>query len=403
MTTLELRALELMVSTIDFAWQKNYDYRANTGFVSLMNGKIVAMKTIQHAVIALAVTAMGLLLMAGTPAQGAEGLITNLSVSGESVSLLFGTAPGRSYQVQQISNTPARWWNDKGTAIVASATAIESHITNSSSCVFFRVLEFTNSVFWYDWGYLYEAQYLSSWGLGAVEESYYHQDRPYEWYIDQADTGAASGANCGPSSVTMAIKWYDQSFTNTAEDARDWSYSWRSNGWWYTSDIINYLNLYSIPNTTSSYTDENQLQGLISEGKLVILCIDTGYITQNLNSVARIDRFYAYADGHFLVVKGARTVSGSILLEVYDPNNWHAAYTDGTPKGRNRHFKGSELTQAIQTWWDNIIVVDAPPGGGGGEASAEGGGGISRPKAKPRASKWLHPVNPATIKHARGR
>jgi len=334
---------------------------------------------------------LSVLLPACIFADGTQGgRSTDIVVSNGHIRLLFETVPGRSYQLQQIPNVTGRWWDDEGSTVVATETTTVSHVTNDASCAFFRVLEFTNSVFWYDWTYLYQDPYLSSWGLGVSEESYHHQDRSCEWYIDQADTGAASANNCGPSSVTMAIKWYDRSFAKTAEDARNWSYDWRGNGWWFTTDIIDYLDLHSVPNTTSSYTDTDQLQGLVSVGKLLILCVDTGYLTQNANSTQRIDRFYSYAGGHFIVVKGARSVSGSLLLEVYDPNNWHAAYIDGTPKGRNRHFRGDELTQAISNWWDYIIVVDAPADGGGG-------------KTLQQSSHWLKPVDPSTIEHACGK
>lgn len=347
------------------------------------------MRSILKAIIGT--TGATLLIQASAIAQGAAGRITDVSVSNASIHVQFETVPGNSYQLQQIGDLTTRWWGDEGKTVVATATTIDSAVTNHTACSFFRVLEFTNSVFWYDWGYRHQSPYLSSWGLGSVEEAYWHQDRPYDWYIDQAHTGAASGNNCGPSSVTMAIKWHDVSFAGTAEDARDWSYGWRGNGWWYTSDIINYLNLHAIPNTTSSFVGAAQLQGLISEGYILILCINTGYLSYNTNGEERIDRFYTYAGGHFLVVKGARSVSGSSLFEVYDPNNWDHAYSDGSPKGRNRHFVGAELEQAIENWWNYIIVVKPPSGGPGGV------GTLSQ-----QASNWLVPVDPDTIEHAHG-
>ena len=250
---------------------------------------------------------------------------------------------------------------------------------------FFKVLELTNWPFWYDWKYYYQAPTLSTWGVGVSQSSYDHSDRAYEWYIDQADTGPDANNNCGPSSVTMAIKWYDSTFSKTAEDARN-TYP-EDHGWWYTDDIINYLNLYGIPNTTSAFTGPDQLAGLLSQGNVVILCITTAYLTQDYSSEHRVGRFYSFAGGHFVVVKGCRSVDSSVFFETYDPNNWHALYADTTPKGRNRHYLAADLAAAIGNWWNYLIVIPPPPGAG----------------ESVKANRWLQPVDPAHIVHMPGR
>jgi hypothetical protein len=335
-----------------------------------------------------AILAIGVLLPCASFSQTEGGKVTGITLSNGHVRLTFASSSGASYQSQQNDLLGNRWWNDSTTPITATGLQVVVECDGAATSRFFRVLEFTNSVFWYDWTYRYQTPCLATWGFGTLENAYHHLDKSYEWYIDQADTGAACGNNCGPSSVTMAIKWYEGSFSKTAEDARNWSYGWRGNGWWYTSDIINYLNLYSIPNATSAFTGTNQLNALILEGKVLILCISTAYLTQNKNAEERIDRFYSYASGHFLVVKGSRTVSGNLLFETYDPNNWHAVYSDGTPKGRNRHLRASELASAIQNWWNYVIVVQ-PAGGGGGTLELK--------------SAWIEAVDPKTITHAWGR
>ncbi len=333
------------------------------------------------------ILAVGVFLPCAALSQTAGGKVTGVTLSDGHVRLAIATSPGISYQLQQNALLGNRWWRDCAPVATASGAQMEFDCVVAATSRFLRVLEFTNSVFWYDWAYRCQAPFLAAWGLGSLETDYRHSDKPYDWYIDQADTGAASGNNCGPSSVTMAIRWYDASFSKTAEDARNWSHNWRGDGWWYTSDIINYLNLHAIPNITSAFTGADQLSALISEGKLLILCISTAYLAQNTRAEERVGRFYSYASGHFLVVKGSRTVSGSLLLEVYDPNNWHAAYADGTPKGRNRHLRASEVAAAIQNWWNYVIVV--PPAGGGG--------------IREMAPAWIDPVDPKAITHAWGR
>lgn len=193
------------------------------------------------------ILAIGAWLPCAAFAQTDGGKVTGITVSNGQARLTVASSPGTYYQPQQNDLLGNRWWSDSTTSITATGAQVVVECDGKATSRFFRVLDFTNRVFWYDWDYRSQTPYLAAWGFGALENDYRHLDKPYEWYIDQADTGAASGNNCGPSSVTMAIQWYDRTFSKTAEDARNWSYGWRGNGWWYTSDIINYLNLYGVP------------------------------------------------------------------------------------------------------------------------------------------------------------
>ncbi len=330
------------------------------------------------------IIALVLFLGSASLARAAGGAVVGATVSNGQIQLRCRTTNGWAYQMQSNACVQTRYWRDVGPAVGATGETETACAGAGQGGAFFRVLEFTNAVFWYDWSYYYQQPVLSAWGLGSAQSGYAHLDRSYEWYIDQADTGACSGNNCGPSSVTMAMKWRDSSFTNTAADARNTYYA--GGGWWYTSDIINYLNLHSIPNTTSSFTGTNQLMQVLSASNVVILCISTAYLTRNYSAEQRTGRFYDYASGHFLVVKGWRCVSGNVFFETYDPNNWHQAYTDGSPKGRNRHMAADDLGAAIANWWNYLIVVPASAGGGGQKLAAV-----------------LRPVDPRKIVHMPGR
>ena len=84
-----------------------------------------------------------------------------------------------------------------------------------------------------------------SWGLGRFQESTRSNNKDYEWYLDQNNTGVHSYNNCGPASTTMAAKWSNQTFSKTPVDARA---AYRpEGGWWYTSDIDKYLKDNTIP------------------------------------------------------------------------------------------------------------------------------------------------------------
>ena len=207
---------------------------------------------------------------------------------------------------------------------------------------------------WYDWS-CYSTDKLSEWGFGSTQSAYVTCDKDYDWYIDQEDTGPASGNNCGPSSVTMACQWYDEDFSYTAEDARN-VYP-LNNGWWSTNEITKYLDLRSVPQTIYQYEDTDQIIDLLDDGNIMIACLNMGKITYNNTSAYRVDRFYSYSSGHFLVIKGARTVDGQVYVEVYDPNNWHTYYSDGSEKGKNRHYRADDLSNAISQWWNYLIVV----------------------------------------------
>jgi len=326
----------------------------------------------------------------GGPFGWGTPVIPEVEVADGSGTFTFGSTPGNHYVLQRNRQLGSRYWQDRSplTTATAATETFSDEVTLEAG--FWRVREWTAPVFWYDWEYREQASWLSAWGLGSSEESYAHVDRPYDWYIDQGNTGPGSGNNCGPCTVTMALKWYDPSFTESAESAREWSVGWRQYGWWYTGDITRYLQLHSVGYRTSHYTGANQIAGLISAGKLVLVCINTGYLSRNTNNAERVGRFYNYGDGHFFVIKGTRVVSGTRYFEVYDSNNWGATYGDGTPKGRNRHILADDLTEAITQWWPYLIVLESPTEAGPGLRTLE-------------TSPWMSPVDPAEIPQAWGR
>jgi hypothetical protein len=320
-------------------------------------GRAKAHSPLEHGM--LIAVAAGVISL-GQPADAAQdgGRIIGASRTNAQMQLQFLTTAGNSYQVQSSTAGNSRFWSDVLAPLSATGSLGTVLAPASLPIGFFQVLEFTNRTFWYDWGYYYETPFLTNWGLGSAQNGYVHNDRPYEWYIDQADTGVNANANCGPSSVTMALKWYNPSFTNTAAAAR--ALYPEEGGWWYTWDINNYLNLYSVPYTNVWYTGTNQLMQVLSQGSLVILDIDTTYLGADFASEHRAGRFYGYTGGHFIVVKGWRIVDNTLYFEVYDPYNWHLTYGDGSPDGRNRHFRATDLSNAITAWWNYLIVIPQP-------------------------------------------
>ncbi|MCY6960310.1 SH3 domain-containing protein [Clostridium brassicae] len=199
-------------------------------------------------------------------------------------------------------------------------------------------------------------------GLGKYETEYVHNDKEYDWYIDQYDTGEYNYENCGPSSVTMAIKWAKPSFNKTAQDARN---TYRSQGgWWFTYDIQNYLDKYKVKNWTLEDTKESTFKKELKSGNIIILCIDSNYITYNDKEEEHVGKHYQGGGGHFIVVKGYRVVDDKTYFEVYDPNSWGEVYKDGVKKGKDRYYYSEDVKKSMENWWPYMIVVNGSDNGG---------------------------------------
>lgn len=197
-----------------------------------------------------------------------------------------------------------------------------------------------------------------NYGLGINLNTGHSNNVNYNWYYDQVKSGSFANVNCGPSSVTMAIKWTNANFNKTPEDARNTYRS--SGGWWYTSDIINYLNQYSINNCTISINQIDLIQGQINSGNVVILCLDMYYIRNQAKDKWHTDKFYSANNkgwGHFIVVKGYKIVDDKVYYEAYDPYSYGMKYSNDTLKGVNRYYRSQDLDSAVVNWWSYAIIV----------------------------------------------
>ena len=196
------------------------------------------------------------------------------------------------------------------------------------------------------------------WGLGDNISVYVNNGREYDWYVDQATTGLHAGNNCGPSSIEMAAKWYDEDTKATAEKARKKFRS--SGGWWYSDDINNALDLYDIPYKIIALESDFDLRNILDQGSIAIINNSMGYIPFNGNANERINRFYTFDSGHYLIVKGYVVADGKLYFEVYDPNNWNESYDDGEPKGKDRFYESSVLMSSILNWYPFAVVISEP-------------------------------------------
>jgi hypothetical protein len=198
---------------------------------------------------------------------------------------------------------------------------------------------------------------IRSWGLGRELKKEISNNVDYDWYLDQGNTGLYSEDNCGPSTVTMALKWYNKQFSESPEDARN---TYRlSGGWWYTDDITNYLKKFSVNHYILELNNSDTLINELEKGNIIILCLDMGYIPKSINDEWRVDRFYTTQAqaGHFILLKGYKLVDNQLFFEVYDSNSFGAFYKDKSLKGRDRYYRFIDIDIATNNWWDYAIIV----------------------------------------------
>ena len=205
--------------------------------------------------------------------------------------------------------------------------------------------------------------YCRKYGLGKNSKSEHSNNVDYEWYIDQTVTGDMSQANCGPSCATMAMKWSDQSFNKTTEDARK-AYSFIISGLtgWFQNTMLFYLRDNYAEHKKVYFWDSNNLKSKIDDGNIAILALNMKFIRSgNLNNPEwRIDGINTgnWNSGHFIIVKGYKIVDETLWLEVYDPYSNGLRYNDGTLKGRDRYYRGEDIMQAMYNCKDISQAID---------------------------------------------
>jgi hypothetical protein len=204
--------------------------------------------------------------------------------------------------------------------------------------------------------------YSLSWGLGHFINNYASNEKSYNWYIDQATSGNFAAVNCGPASVTMAIKWADPDFTKTALDAR-MTYE-VSGGWWFTNDIDAYLTDNQITHAIVALTDNADSTAAILKQELmsqqiIILCLDMNHVRASADVNYRTDKFYTTTPdwGHFIVLKGFKISDGELFFETYDPFSFGLLNDDNTLKGMNRYYRFEDLAAACLPWWNYAFII----------------------------------------------
>jgi hypothetical protein len=196
---------------------------------------------------------------------------------------------------------------------------------------------------------------LKSWGIKGYVHSWFSNNRDYEWYIDQMNTGSYSNNNCGPAVATMAVDWANKDLHNTADEARK-RYP-VNGGWWTTDNVQNYLNDYSTPyNIDFILGVKEEIKDVIDKGEIGILCINATYLNYGSYS-EREGLYYSPSYGHFVLVKGYIETDNTFYVEIYDPYSNNSKNADGSLKGKDRYYDIKYLENAIRNRWNYIIRV----------------------------------------------
>ncbi|MCO5946871.1 C39 family peptidase [Mucilaginibacter flavidus] len=208
-----------------------------------------------------------------------------------------------------------------------------------------------------------ELQYF---GVGGITQGGTSLNKNYDFYYDQFDGSPFQAINCGPTVATMAIKWADPFFNKKPADARQQILP--SGGWWYTSNIQQYLNNNGVNSKIDTLVNvAGQVAESIDKGYLVILCLDMYSVPFNSLAYQHTQKFYPTSGtgwGHFLLVKGYKQTVDNTYLEVYDPYSRGLKYNTVTPGqylGQDRYYVSSDIKAATDIWWPYAIIV-APKG-----------------------------------------
>lgn len=198
---------------------------------------------------------------------------------------------------------------------------------------------------------------VDSLGLGKTETEYVSNDKSYDWYINQDNTGKYSNVNSGPAAVAMAIKWITSSSDKSIADIRD-TYE-DSGDAWSISTITSYLKSSNMNYSSCDDISEDSLKKQLKNGNILIVNLNPQYINYNSSSESKIGRFHVVEGNTYtVVIKGYKIVDGTTYFEIYDPFNSNLNYFDGSPKGKNNYYSSSEVLNSLTAESIHPIVIN---------------------------------------------
>ena len=196
-----------------------------------------------------------------------------------------------------------------------------------------------------------------AWGLGTNVTEAVSNNRDYDWYVDQFNTGKSNYVNCGPTSIEMAMRWVKKDPCITAEEIRNKYLQEESFG--MKLDTMAYC--LTDNNITNRYLRDISADGFKNElnaGNIIIVGISTGYISYNMVNEERVGRYFDGDGPHYVVIKGYKVVDDKLYFETYDPFSWNTKYIDGTYIGKDRYYSADELVEAAKDYFKIDVSAD---------------------------------------------
>ena len=167
-------------------------------------------------------------------------------------------------------------------------------------------------------------------------------DRDYNWFFSQRNTGEFSSINCMPTIATMASHWYNQASTVTPEEMRK-----RGGGTdaWTAYELRYALAASDVPYLVEDATLENIYKAL-DEGKIILAQYS--------------DRKTGYdgVPGHCYVIYGYRRFRNSGTLIVNDSDSLsYRAQIFGREQGNGDEIDASFSIWSISRFVDDVSVI----------------------------------------------
>lgn len=164
-------------------------------------------------------------------------------------------------------------------------------------------------------------------------------DRDYNWFFSQKNTGEHSDVNCMPSIATMASHWYNKNSKATVSKMR------ATSGYddaWTAYHLRNGLSAYNVPYKIVDATLEN-ITDALDEGAIVL----AQYSDRPLS-----------VSGHCYVIYGYRKFNNSTVFLINDSDSLtQRAALFGRQPGNGDEVEGAFSIWSISRFVDDVTVI----------------------------------------------
>ena len=172
-----------------------------------------------------------------------------------------------------------------------------------------------------------------------LETSEQINDRPYDWYYTQNDTGTYSDINCMPTATAMALKWKDPDFAESVESLRN-AFP-KLTGGWTIYPVEKTLERHGVSYMQRQVSMQNMIEDL-KAGK-ILFCQCNDYDVRE--------------SGHCFVIYGYKTIGDSTWFLLHDP----AAIGDdayGKEKNRAKWMEAKYCTWIVDRFSMYYLAIE---------------------------------------------